>query len=350
LPDEEQTTEWYWWQRMFSLPFSSTFTKGGEQNLTIPHLRENTTYDVLCWGVDAVGNDISQELVGLPLPWAETRIEAPTNYFDYGGAARRLQADAKSDGLISSLSCTGPIQEFIPCQEKILTSDKIPPSVLLASLANVESTANGYLSGETEVATWQVKLGDASCIGRKLKTNVECILRCEVHEASDTLTKWQLDSSYCDPRSVRCHQKVWFNEQTVSMDFILLRPGIDYTLRCDFADPWGNVHRQQYDMPIPAHESSGKSGSSAGSSQDVTRAPTALMPVFNEKPILTTTRAAAAAAAWYAPAIAEKTGDSGNLPSATTMAPPNWDALELINGRSPSQSTSYPQSASQVPQ
>ena len=36
-------------------------------------LRENSSYDVLCWATDAIGNDIMQSMVMLPLPWADTR-------------------------------------------------------------------------------------------------------------------------------------------------------------------------------------------------------------------------------------------------------------------------------------
>ena len=35
-------------------------------------LRENSSYDVLCWATDAIGNDIMQSMVMLPLPWADT--------------------------------------------------------------------------------------------------------------------------------------------------------------------------------------------------------------------------------------------------------------------------------------
>ena len=38
-----------------------------------PSLRENSSYDVLCWATDAIGNDIMQSMVMLPLPWADTR-------------------------------------------------------------------------------------------------------------------------------------------------------------------------------------------------------------------------------------------------------------------------------------
>ena len=92
-----------WWQRLFALPFHANFSRAEAQNLTIPRpgreneavlsgrtigskashnigrttdsrsvpkfngafifatlgsLRENSTYDVLCWATDAVHNDI----------------------------------------------------------------------------------------------------------------------------------------------------------------------------------------------------------------------------------------------------------------------------------------------------
>ena len=66
---------------VFRLPILPS-TKKPEPNLAVSvraavplpaSLRENSSYDVLCWATDAIGNDIMQSMVMLPLPWADTR-------------------------------------------------------------------------------------------------------------------------------------------------------------------------------------------------------------------------------------------------------------------------------------
>ena len=54
-----------WWGSLVTLSSLSTSAP--------PSLRENSSYDVLCWATDAIGNDIMQSMVMLPLPWADTR-------------------------------------------------------------------------------------------------------------------------------------------------------------------------------------------------------------------------------------------------------------------------------------
>eukprot|EP00933_Yihiella_yeosuensis_P023626 TRINITY_DN18392_c1_g2_i1.p1 TRINITY_DN18392_c1_g2~~TRINITY_DN18392_c1_g2_i1.p1 ORF type:complete len:1824 (-),score=221.46 TRINITY_DN18392_c1_g2_i1:103-5382(-) len=241
---------WPWWQRLFSLPFNLTYHTAGVQNLTIPHLKENTTYDVMCWAKDSLGNDLTQYLVSLPLPWAETRYQESTNEVDYGAAKERrlqgMQTSASNDTL-DRFRCTGVIRELLPCEEKIITTDNVAPKITKSMLVQVNSTNDNYLSGLTEMVTWEFMMEDPSCIDRIHSEGVKCKVRCEVHEPRWTIAPFTSPS--CVPP--KCVEDVWNNERPLILIFRSLRPGNDYTLKCEVSDPWGNSVRADYPMLVP---------------------------------------------------------------------------------------------------
>jgi len=235
-----QTARWSWWQRLFALPFHTNFSHASARNVTIPSLRENSTYDVLCWATDAIGNDIMQSMVLLPLPWADTRAEMITNPAQYPGA-RRLEADNET------MKCDGWVRELMTCEEEVATSDRVPPRVVQALLMGVESTTEGLLSGTTERASFRMELRDGSC-NYRLGSAATCQVRCRVREQD---LSWATDFGPC--LYPRCDERPWSNEYAVYLSFGLLRPGTSYTLSCTVSDPWGNQVVGEYTIDIPAH-------------------------------------------------------------------------------------------------
>ncbi|CAE7420552.1 unnamed protein product [Symbiodinium microadriaticum] len=231
LAQEIQTARWSWWQRLFALPFHANFSRAEAQNLTIPSLRENSTYDVLCWATDAVHNDIMQSMVMLPLPWADTRYETGTDTIDYPGARRLQGVDDET------LKCSGWVRELMPCEEEIATSDKLQPSIAQATVAGIESTTEGFLAGTTERVTWQMELRDGSC-SHRLGGVALCIVRCEIVEED---LSWLVQAPGDGCQYPRCSQKTWSNEYPVYLVFGQLRPAKEYTVRCLVMDPWGNA-------------------------------------------------------------------------------------------------------------
>eukprot|EP00931_Biecheleriopsis_adriatica_P018955 TRINITY_DN13072_c0_g1_i1.p1 TRINITY_DN13072_c0_g1~~TRINITY_DN13072_c0_g1_i1.p1 ORF type:complete len:4043 (+),score=569.27 TRINITY_DN13072_c0_g1_i1:111-12239(+) len=243
-----QTLRWGWWQRLFSLPFTATFHKAETRNLTIPYLRENTTYDVMCWASDSLGNDISKDLVALAKPWAETRKEQTTDAVDYPGAKRRLLTNSLlQPEENASLLCDSWIREFLPCAEKVLTSDATPPKVLRTQLLTIEQTAEGYLYGANYQATWAIEMNDGSCDNRMIGFAV-CAVRCEIQQY-DLVGYPKPQGSAC--LYPRCVKKRWSNEFAAHLVFSLLRPGSEYTLICDVSDPWGNTVSEEFSLEVP---------------------------------------------------------------------------------------------------
>ncbi|CAK9036728.1 unnamed protein product [Durusdinium trenchii] len=187
-----QFARWSWWQRLFALPFHTNFSQAESRNVTIPSLRENSSYDVLCWATDAIGNDIMQSMVVLPLPWADTRENNET------------------------LRCTGWVREIMPC-------------VVQALLVDVQTTTEGFFTGNTERVSFRMELRDGSCNFRDLS--------------------WLTYGGTC--LYPRCDEQAWSNEYPVHLSFGMLQPGEDYTLVCFVTDPWGNEAQQEFTLSIP---------------------------------------------------------------------------------------------------
>jgi len=249
LSESQQSARWNWWDRLFSLPFNTTFNAPEEQNVTIPFLRENTTYDVMCWAQDALGNDISQELVALALPWAEARVQESTDAVHYPGAERRLFGDfiEPENQELERLRCNSFVRQFIPCEESVLTSDKISPEFLEQELVQIESTTEAWQLGATQRATWEMRLKDTSCANR-MSGPAKCMLRCEVVEMDIQAYASIIGTECIYPR---CAEVRWANEYVTELVFGMLFPGKEYTVTCSAHDPWGNPSRQEFRMAIP---------------------------------------------------------------------------------------------------
>ncbi|CAE7022468.1 unnamed protein product, partial [Symbiodinium natans] len=262
-----QTARWSWWQRLFALPFHANFSQTQAQNLTIPSLRENSTYDVLCWATDALNNDIMQSMVMLPLPWADTRYEVTTDPVQFPGA-RRLQEDDET------LKCSGWVRELMPCEEEIATSDRLDPSIAQAIVASIESTTEGFLTGTTERVTWQMELRDGSC-SHRLGGVATCMVRCHVVEED---LSWLVQAPGEACHYPRCAQTSWSNEYPVYLVFGQLRPAKEYTLRCLVMDPWGNAITSDFKIWVPGHTTQSTSSTPTPTTQAPTPPPTTRPP------------------------------------------------------------------------
>ncbi|CAE7840407.1 unnamed protein product [Symbiodinium necroappetens] len=306
LAQEIQTARWSWWQRLFALPFHANFSRAEAQNLTIPSLRENSTYDVLCWATDAVHNDIMQSMVMLPLPWADTRYETGTDTIDYPGARRLQGVDDET------LKCSGWVRELMPCEEEIATSDKLQPSIAQATVAGIESTTEGFLAGTTERVTWQMELRDGSC-SHRLGGVALCIVRCEIVEED---LSWLVQAPGDGCQYPRCSQKTWSNEYPVYLVFGQLRPAKEYTVRCLVMDPWGNAVMSDSKIWIPGHTTESTSSTPTPTTQAPTPPPTTPAPT-------TTTRATQPPVDYFTtrPPATTQGGGGGQTAPSTTRPP-----------------------------
>lgn len=307
LAQEIQTARWSWWQRLFALPFHANFSRAEAQNLTIPSLRENSTYDVLCWATDAVHNDIMQSMVMLPLPWADTRYEATTDTIDYPGARRLQGVDDET------LKCSGWVRELMPCEEEIATSDKLQPSIAQATVAGIESTTEGFLAGTTERVTWQMELRDGSC-SHRLGGVALCIVRCEIVEED---LSWLVQAPGDGCQYPRCSQKTWSNEYPVYLVFGQLRPAKEYTVRCLVMDPWGNAVMSDSKIWVPGHTTQSTSSTPTPTTQAPTPPPT------TPAPTTTTVRATQPPVDYFTtrPPATTQGGGGGQTAPPTTRPP-----------------------------
>lgn len=250
MPQYMQTARWPWWRRLFSLPFVAQFDKAGDQTIIIPRLREQTSYDVMCWAEDRLGNEITRDLVMLRLPWSQTRQQDATDAVQYPGAARRL---ATLTGLLepvgtsAKLMCSSKTREIIPCEERVETSDDVEPHIAEAKLRSVQTTSEGYLTGATEKAIWEMRLRDSSCINRT-SGPVRCWVQCAVEE-NDVLGFEQQPGSTC--LGARCVKTSWSDARDVQLPFSMLRPGVTYTLNCTVTDAWSNRRQETFFIDIP---------------------------------------------------------------------------------------------------
>lgn len=245
-----QFARWSWWQRLFALPFHTNFSQAESRNVTIPSLRENSSYDVLCWATDAIGNDIMQSMVMLPLPWADTRKNVMTALVDYPGVRRLQDQDSQEDN--ETWKCESWIRELMVCEEEVATSDRVIPRVVQALLVEVQSTTEGFFTGNTERASFRLELRDGSCNNRLEGSGTECHVICRVLEQDLswlTAPSWSGGSSCLYPR---CDEKAWSNEYPVYLSFGMLQPGQDYTVVCYITDPWANQATQEFTLSIPA--------------------------------------------------------------------------------------------------
>lgn len=266
-----QFARWSWWQRLFALPFHTNFSQAEARNVTIPSLRENSSYDVLCWATDAIGNDIMQSMVMLPLPWADTRKDVVTTPVNYPGA-RRLQEDNET------WKCDGWIRELMPCEEEVATSDRAIPRVIQGLLVDVQSTTEGFFTGNTERASFRLELRDGSCNNRVAGSGTECHVICRVLEQD---LSWLSGSTWSGVSSClypRCDEKAWSNEYPVYLSFGMLQPGQDYTVVCYITDPWFNQATQEFTLSIPALTTQTPQSTEAMSTQNPWTPPPATQP------------------------------------------------------------------------
>merc|ERR1740129_1916997 len=238
---------WGWWQRLFSLPFNTTFDAAGVQPVTITHLQENSTYDVFCWAIDALGNDIAQELVLLELPFGRLFAPVATEVGSGGTDGRRLGERDEEVGL----KCTEKVREYLPCEEKIVTTDRKPPIIRSGRLGSLVKSALGAAIGADREASWEMELQDPSCIARPF-TVVKCFVRCTLSETKVALPKWTLIDECHFPA---CAEERWSNDIPVILHFLYIRAGTDYSLLCRVKDPWGNAQTQQFSFHSPASTS-----------------------------------------------------------------------------------------------
>ncbi|CAK9071313.1 Uncharacterized protein SCF082_LOCUS35320 [Durusdinium trenchii] len=256
-----QFARWSWWQRLFALPFHTNFSQAESRNVTIPSLRENSSYDVLCWATDAIGNDIMQSMVVLPLPWADTRENVITTPVDYPGV-RRLQENNET------LRCTGWVREIMPCEEEVATSDRVIPRVVQALLVDVQTTTEGFFTGNTERVSFRMELRDGSCNFRVAGSGTECRVLCRVLEQD---LSWLTYGGTC--LYPRCDEQAWSNEYPVHLSFGMLQPGEDYTLVCFVTDPWGNEAQQEFTLSIPERTTPAPPSTQSTSQRPQTPAP-----------------------------------------------------------------------------
>ena len=84
-------------------------------------LRENSSYDVLCWATDAIGNDIMQSMVVLPLPWADTRASESEMKWRLYGQMKRLVRSTTS----RQLQNASRLEAIASRLEAIITNKKL---------------------------------------------------------------------------------------------------------------------------------------------------------------------------------------------------------------------------------
>jgi len=251
-----QNGSWEWWAQLFALNFTATFDKAGVLPLEIPSLRPNSTYDVFCWARDAIGNDISRELVTLLQPWGDAMNTATTDD-GYEGPPlpwRRLEEVKEEGGRGSGimlkegggLQCSDALRELIPCEERIVTQDRKPPAVVSFTLTKREAGSLDSNLVPTERAFVEMALSDTSCKNRQIRA-VKCTARCQVKNMIDAPGDWEIE--LCE--GTRCLDKRWSNEDKVQFAFSPLYEGVSYAVMCEMSDPWGNSHRERFELHLP---------------------------------------------------------------------------------------------------
>eukprot|EP00928_Gymnodinium_smaydae_P016800 TRINITY_DN16357_c0_g5_i1.p1 TRINITY_DN16357_c0_g5~~TRINITY_DN16357_c0_g5_i1.p1 ORF type:complete len:3496 (-),score=386.76 TRINITY_DN16357_c0_g5_i1:147-9086(-) len=251
---EVSSGSWSWWSRFFAMPFSTTFDHASVRTIMIPSLRENSTYDVFCWGADNAGNDISRALVEMDVPWATTHVIQDTEpgfATQYG--TRRLSevsfAELRELSAVQTgpaLRCTEELRALISCEESIVTTDTQPPEILMSEFLRAHS-ADPTASGDADRATWILQLRDTSCNGRRdSSTVVRCVVRCAVEEEKKAGVHWnplkdEVSSSLSSCVRPLCVESPWSNGIPALVEFTHLRADfIEYAVICAAFDPWGN--------------------------------------------------------------------------------------------------------------
>eukprot|EP00929_Paragymnodinium_shiwhaense_P005998 TRINITY_DN10879_c0_g1_i2.p1 TRINITY_DN10879_c0_g1~~TRINITY_DN10879_c0_g1_i2.p1 ORF type:complete len:4229 (-),score=803.04 TRINITY_DN10879_c0_g1_i2:134-12820(-) len=250
--DKLQSGAWAPWGRLFLLPFHTDFEDAGMKQIELPNLRENTSYDVFCWATDRLGNSLSRELSMLALPWADTRLHAPTETGVAGAyGTRRLSAVELAALEGDGLRCTSRVRELIPCEDRVTTSDRDPPKVHSGTLVHTQKDEASFVPDDI-AGIWRVSAEDPSCMPRQ-NEGVRCIVRCIVTKTiylakSTSEALWE-PFVQCDRSS--CMEARWTNEAPVEFWVAPLRPETDYAVLCEAADPWGNVRRYRGDFKTP---------------------------------------------------------------------------------------------------
>eukprot|EP00929_Paragymnodinium_shiwhaense_P117319 TRINITY_DN8778_c0_g1_i1.p1 TRINITY_DN8778_c0_g1~~TRINITY_DN8778_c0_g1_i1.p1 ORF type:complete len:6658 (+),score=1287.90 TRINITY_DN8778_c0_g1_i1:1019-19975(+) len=276
---EEQHGNWSWWDRLFMLDWTTEFPGPGTNSVEIPQLRENVTYDVYCWATDSAGNggnNISQELVSLPLPWAETHTMAPSGHgeaTEFGarrlaesgesGVRRLKQVDPLRDAN-TKLWCTPELREKIACEDAIVTNDQQPPILLSSRWARFDygfdptHDMDPTLRGYQFAMTWDVQLADVNCQHRQFYT-VKCLVRCAALDTGVVLEDWRPfadagdEGLDCQSAAVEqkwypvasgapavCADGRWSNEKPLQLVFLGLKPLTHHKMVCQAEDPMGN--------------------------------------------------------------------------------------------------------------
>lgn len=233
-----------WWEYLFKLPFATSYQTNETQLVNITLLRENSTYDVFCWGMDAVGNDLSRELVELSEPWSETKLTEDTEQ-PIGGATRRLLgSDGEDfDFFGGGLTCSGRVRELLACEERVPTTDSQPPVFESSHMSGYEFFARA--TGTTAHVAYEVVARDAACDIRMSIGAIACGLRCG-------LLEFMAEEETLDTcRRKYCHRKNWTSAVPVAMGFPSLVAGARYRLVCEAQDLWGNIARGEFALEVP---------------------------------------------------------------------------------------------------
>eukprot|EP00913_Durusdinium_trenchii_P032744 g30652.t1 len=140
---------------------------------------------------------------------------------------------------------------FLTLQEEVATSDRVIPRVVQALLVDVQTTTEGFFTGNTERVSFRMELRDGSCNFRDLS--------------------WLTYGGTC--LYPRCDEQAWSNEYPVHLSFGMLQPGEDYTLVCFVTDPWGNEAQQEFTLSIPERTTPAPPSTQSTSQRPQTPAP-----------------------------------------------------------------------------
>eukprot|EP00928_Gymnodinium_smaydae_P039159 TRINITY_DN2680_c1_g2_i2.p1 TRINITY_DN2680_c1_g2~~TRINITY_DN2680_c1_g2_i2.p1 ORF type:complete len:4227 (+),score=735.02 TRINITY_DN2680_c1_g2_i2:117-12797(+) len=241
-----------WWDRMFLLPFQTSFEKAGTQDVVIPMLRENVSYDIFCWARDANGNKIEQELVSLPLPWADTHRLALTDAGLATKHGKRRLAAAASLARTRSAWCTEEMRALLPCEGSVVVGDKTPPSVLVSELGSLRQESQGDPHAPW-TALWVAQLEDASCEDRYY--GLACWWRCVALDRDVVPASWDPFGdgvAGCASQNferwgespIPCAVARWSARGSiVPLALKGLPGGYKYEIVCEASDPWNNTRR-----------------------------------------------------------------------------------------------------------